>query len=181
MARILFVIPVLCLGVLAPACSNARGTCEADCELRIERCAVTNLDCAATCDTYVDLGDPGGCAEERLVYQSCVVDSACTTDCGAELASLNTCVAANSPGTCFRHCRDRADTGCGDGTCDDLCLATEYLGRATDCQLEVDRWTACLVDGSQCDAGLRCLGFLNDANNCRAAYCTANPTAPACR
>jgi hypothetical protein len=166
--------------LVLPACSNALANCEADCDARGARCPLDDVNCAALCDTYVGLGDSGGCGDERLVYQGCVIDAACSTGCDAELRSLNECVSANSSAPCLRHCRDRDAAGCGDASCDDVCLLTEYVGRATDCETEVNRWTACLVDGPQCDAGTRCLSLFLDATSCRNAYCTANPEEPAC-
>lgn len=169
-----------CSSVFVAACSASRANCVADCDARVERCPADNLNCTALCDTYVDLGDSGGCGDERLIYQNCVVDAACSTDCTPEYNALNNCVGDNSPATCLRYCRDREDAGCADANCANTCILTEYLGRATACEVEVDRWTACLDDGSTCDAAGRCLSLLLDANNCRTAYCSAHPDEPSC-
>lgn len=165
--------------VAAAGCSNNRAACEADCNSRVERCDLNNVDCAALCGTYVDLGDPYNCADERLVYQGCVVDSACTTECTSELGTLNDCVAAASGNACLAHCRERTAAGCGDAGCDDVCIGIEYAGRATGCRAEVDRWEACVAAAPTCDV-FACVTELADANDCRTAYCAANPTAPAC-
>jgi hypothetical protein len=169
----------LFLSMASAGCSANRAACEADCEGRVDRCSLTNVDCPALCGTYIGLGDPGGCSDERLVYQGCMVDSACTTDCATELGVLNDCVADNSPGVCLRRCRDRDAAGCGDPMCAAFCVGVEYLGQGTSCRAEVDRWYACLATAPACDL-LACLSELSDANNCRTSYCAANPSDPAC-
>lgn len=181
LARSSVVLLACFASLVTSACSNSRATCVADCDARVERCPDDNVNCTALCDTYVDLGDSGGCGDERLIYQNCVVDSACTTDCTTELNALNNCVGDNSPSTCLRYCRDREDAGCADANCASTCILTEYLGRATECETEVNRWTACLDEGSTCDAAGRCLSLLLDANNCRTAYCGSHPDEPSCR
>lgn len=173
-----FLLGLTLLG-LAPGCSQNRAACEADCESRVSRCSLDNVDCPALCGTYIDLGDPVGCADERLVYQGCVVDSACTTDCTTERNLLDACVAASSAHVCLARCRARQAAGCGDGGCAGLCLGVEYLARGTACRAEADRWYTCLAGAPTCEL-LACLSELNDANNCRTSYCAANPTDPAC-
>lgn len=176
--RLLPVLASLALGLLA-GCANNRAACIADCESRIARCAAEDVDCPALCGTYVDLGDPYGCANERLVYQGCVVDAACTTDCASERGLVDRCIAERSGQRCIALCRERDAAGCGDPNCASLCLGVEYFARGTDCRAEADRWIACLDAAPICDA-LGCLDELGDANDCRNAYCAANPSDPAC-
>lgn len=165
---------------LVPACSNAAATCQADCELRVDSCPSTAVNCEALCNTYIGLGDSGGCSDERLLYQNCVVDASCTDGCAAEYAGLRACVGANSNAPCLTYCRSREAVGCGQDTCAGSCIDAEYVGRAAGCEAEVDLWVSCLTTGSQCDADSRCLSLYLDALGCAGDYCRANPDDPAC-
>lgn len=177
--RIALATSFVLAALLAAGCSNAAATCQADCESRVDRCDLA-IDCPSLCNTYIALGDPAGCSDERQIYQSCVVDNACTDDCGTALGNLNQCVARSSNDPCVAYCRSRDAAGCGNADCATTCINAEYLGRAAGCESEVDLWVNCLTTGSQCDADSRCASLGLDALGCFGDFCNENPDDDAC-